>query len=102
VRADEPHAVAIVGDRGARQPLLRGGNGRVDERLDGTLAAVGDAVQLEAPAIEGEEIEATNRPGCLRLGEAHGRIHTGVLSAACGGARLLCAAWHGAMPLKHC
>jgi hypothetical protein len=52
VRADESNAVAIVADRRAREPLLRGGHGRVDERLDGTIAAVGDAVQLEAPAVD--------------------------------------------------
>jgi hypothetical protein len=39
-----------------RQGLPRGGYGGVDERLVGPLGAVGDAVQLEAPAIEGEQV----------------------------------------------
>ena len=67
MRADEAHPVAIAADSWARQPLPCGGHGRVDEGPRGTLAPVGDAVQLEAPAVDGQQLEAANRPRGVRL-----------------------------------
>jgi hypothetical protein len=67
MRANESHGIAIVGDGGRRQSLLRCRYGRVNEGARRAVAAVRGAIQLETPAVERQNIEAADRPRFVRL-----------------------------------